>query len=154
MSQELTGRKVFAIVAGGFAIVIAANMTMLYFSTQTFPGLVVKNSYVASQSFDQRVTAQRALGWTAAASLESGEIVLNLTDAAGGRAIPAELSAQIGRPTIAAKPIDLQRDRVTGIYHAAPELAPGLWQLDILAKAADGTAYEAHFDLIMPQDKR
>ena len=48
MSQELTGQKVLAITATGFAIIIGVNITMAYSALSTFPGLVVKNSYVAS----------------------------------------------------------------------------------------------------------
>lgn len=154
MSSELTGRKVFAIVAGGFGIVIAANMTMVYFSMQTFPGLVVKNSYVASQSFDRRVKAQNALGWIATARVENGEIIVSLTDSSGAAIAPQTFEAEIGRPTLAASSIDLERERLTGLFKARHDLDPGLWQLDIIAEAADGTAYETHFDLLVPEAEK
>ena len=56
--KELTGRKVFAIMATGFSVIIGVNITMAYSAISTFPGLVVKNSYVASQNFDRELSAQ------------------------------------------------------------------------------------------------
>lgn len=61
--KPLTGRKVLMILVAAFGIIIAVNMTLLYNAIKTFPGLEVKNSYVASQTFDDRAISQRALGW-------------------------------------------------------------------------------------------
>ena len=58
--KPLTGRKVLLIAVAAFGVVIAANLAMLLAATGTFPGLVVKNSYVASQGFDAKTAAQRA----------------------------------------------------------------------------------------------
>jgi nitrogen fixation protein FixH len=146
MSRELTGRKVFFIVAGGFAIVIAANMAMLYASVHSFSGLVVENSYVASQSFNERVEAQKALGWSAEAGYESGVIRVDLVDSAG-QPVETEVRAEIGRPTLVAQPIELDYDPLAGEYLVETDLEPGRWKLDLFADASDGTVYETHFDL-------
>ena len=45
-----------------FGVIIAANLAMLFAATGTFPGLVVKNSYAASQGWDRKTDAQRELG--------------------------------------------------------------------------------------------
>ncbi|MFN7052645.1 MAG: FixH family protein, partial [Gemmobacter sp.] len=60
---QITGRQVFAFTAGAFGIIIAVNVLMAYKAVSTFPGLEVKNSYVASQNFDTERRAQEALGW-------------------------------------------------------------------------------------------
>ena len=52
MAKELTGKKVLMILIGAFGTIIAVNVFMAYKAIGTFPGLEVKNSYVASQSFD------------------------------------------------------------------------------------------------------
>ena len=62
MARELTGAKVFAITAGAFGVIIAVNVVLAVKAVQTFPGLEVANSYVASQSFDAERTAQQKLG--------------------------------------------------------------------------------------------
>ena len=83
MSEErkFTGRHAAAIFVGAFGIIITVNLSMAYNAVWTFPGLTVKNSYIASQSFDARRAAQEALGWTAQAELDDGWLVLSLRDA-------------------------------------------------------------------------
>ncbi|TIN52939.1 MAG: cytochrome oxidase, partial [Mesorhizobium sp.] len=49
-------------------------------------GLVVENTYVASQQFNKKATegrAQAALGWTGKLTIAWGEVRYSLTDAAG-----------------------------------------------------------------------
>ncbi len=57
MKGKFTGRKMLAIVVAFFAVIITVNLFMAYKAVGTFPGLVVKNSYVASQEFDRNRTA-------------------------------------------------------------------------------------------------
>ncbi|HEU0223277.1 MAG TPA: FixH family protein, partial [Paracoccaceae bacterium] len=54
----MTGRLVLAVALGAFGIVIAVNLVLVFAATRTFPGLVVPNSYVASQDFDRSRVAQ------------------------------------------------------------------------------------------------
>lgn len=49
---RFTGRHMTAILVGGFGIVIAVNFTMAALANSTFGGIVVENSYVASQKFN------------------------------------------------------------------------------------------------------
>lgn len=46
--KELTGRHVLLMFVAGFGIIIAVNLTLAFSAVRTFPGLEVKNSYVAS----------------------------------------------------------------------------------------------------------
>ena len=66
----------------------------------TFPGLVVKNSYVASQNFERRAPRRQALGWIVASrDRRSGRFPSSFPDRdgrAGGAADELEL---LGRPT-------------------------------------------------------
>ena len=54
MIAPLTGRKVAIIGATLFALVFAPNVILAVYAVRTFSGLVVPNSYVASQEFDTR----------------------------------------------------------------------------------------------------
>jgi hypothetical protein len=47
-------------------VIISVNLLLAFKAVSTFPGLEVKNSYVASQGFNDRKAAQEALGWTCA----------------------------------------------------------------------------------------
>ena len=52
MTREITGRHVAAMFGAGFGVIIAVNVLLATKAVSTFPGLEVKNSYVASQTFD------------------------------------------------------------------------------------------------------
>ena len=81
--REITGRHVLFGMVGAFGVIITVNVIMAWQAVSTFPGLEVKNSYVASQTFDAERRAQEALGWTTAAEVRGGEVVLSIRDAQG-----------------------------------------------------------------------
>lgn len=137
----LTGRKVFFGMAGAFGVIISVNLFLAYSAIATFPGLEVKNSYVASQNFDADRTAQLALGWDVSADVTGEELHLFINDADGRPVEVAELDATFGRAT------SVRDDQTpafffTGTHYAAPvTTAPGNWNLRMTAKAVDGTAF-------------
>ena len=59
---KLTGWHVLAIFVGAFGVIIGVNVALAWNAVATFPGLEVDNSYIASQTFDDRREAQEALG--------------------------------------------------------------------------------------------
>ena len=139
--MELTGRRVFAIFASGFAIIIAVNLTLAVQAVRTFPGLETRNAYVVSQRFDADRAAQRALGWEVSATLQGGSLRLTVTDAAGNPVQPETLAATLGRAT------NVSQDETPafvfdGTDHVAAVAAgPGRWDLRLTATAADGTPF-------------
>ncbi len=138
--KPITGRQVFFVMAGAFSIIVAVNLTLAFKAVSTFPGLEVKNSYVASQNFDRERTAQLALGWQVAAQIEGDRLILSIDDKDG----PVEnvaIDAIFGRATHVAD------DRTPvftfdGSDWVAPmEIGPGNWNLRLVATAADGTPF-------------
>ena len=95
--RPLTGRKVLLIAVAAFAVILAANLAMLLAATGTFPGLVVKNSYVASQGWDRKTEAQRALGWRAAADYGDGTVRVAMTGRDGAPVRGLSVVAVVGR---------------------------------------------------------
>lgn len=139
--RKFTGRHALAVFVGAFGVIIAVNLALAYSAISTFPGLEVKNSYVASQEFDERRAAQEALGWTVGVKHTGGLIVMAITDSAGAPVRAAEIDATIGRATE-------RKDDVTpafefdGTAYVAPlELRPGKWDLRLKAYADDGTEF-------------
>lgn len=66
MNGSFSGRHMTAILLAFFGVVIAVNVTMALFATRTFGGVVVENSYVASQKYNGWLEAarrQEQLGW-------------------------------------------------------------------------------------------
>ena len=95
----LTGRRVALIAGGAFLVMLVPNIVLTVAAVRTFSGLVVPNSYVASQEFDRNRAAQVALGWQADLAHEGGVLSLRLADAAGQPVRPAALAVTVGRPT-------------------------------------------------------
>ena len=52
--KEFTGRHMLAIMLAFFGTIIAVNLVMAIFASRSWTGLVVKNSYVASQEFNEK----------------------------------------------------------------------------------------------------
>ena len=130
MNRELKGSHVLIIALSAFAIIIAANLTMLFSATGTFPGLVVKNSYVASQGWNARTEAQQALAWQSAVSYRDGTLQITLADRAG-TPVATDLVITLGRPTT-------DRDDVThrvavreGSASLSIALDQGTWRVDL-----------------------
>lgn len=139
--RQFTGRHAAMVFVGAFGIIITVNIVLAYNAVKTFPGLEVKNSYVASQQFDARRAAQEALGWTVSADASGGLIVLKITDADGAPVEAAELQAIVGRATQIKD--DFQPDFAFDgqAYVAKAELSGGKWDVRMNAKAADGTEF-------------
>ncbi len=125
-----------------FLPIIAANLLLATNAVSTFPGLVVKNGYIASQEFDKRKAAQVALGWTVTLAHDAGQLRLGITDANGRAVEAATLDATIGRATTQAQDIAPQWAFDGAAYVAPVMLAPGNWQVRLRATAADGTLFE------------
>ncbi len=135
-AKTLSGRKVFAIFATGFSIIIGVNIALAVSAVRTFPGLEVDNSYVASQVFDARRAAQEALGWSIDANYAEGALRIDMADRAGNPIAPEDLTIRLGRPTMEAQDLDAR----AALGHALPlDLAPGRWRVDVTATAPDGT---------------
>lgn len=142
MAAPLTGRKVFMILAGFFGTIIGVNLFMAYMAIGTFPGMDVKNSYVASQSFDDDRAAQLALGWDISVSYQEGELQVVVVDEAGQPADVAKLDALVGRPTHVRDDQSPEFQQRQGVFKARVTLAPGLWNLRLNATSLDGTPFK------------
>lgn len=147
MTAPLTGRKVLAITLAFFGTIIAVNVFMAVKAVGTFPGLEVKNSYVASQTFDRDRAAQEALGWTLETSYRDGRLLLDFRDAEGRPAPVTSLSALVGRTTSRAEDFTPEFTRLGDRYEAPAVLGQGKWMMQLEAFAEDGTRFHQRIDL-------
>jgi nitrogen fixation protein FixH len=146
---ELTGKHVFAITTSAFAVIIAVNLLLAFKAVSTFPGLEVKNSYVASQGFNDRKAAQEALGWTLAPSYGKGRIDLAFTDRDGQPVAVQDLDVLIGRTTSTADDARPQFVQAGDVYTAPLDLGQGKWMVKVTATSADGTLFEQRSELFV-----
>lgn len=81
--KPFNGRHMTAILVAGFGVVLAVNVTMATLASTTFGGIVVENSYVASQDFNRwldEAAKEKALGWKLDARRGAeGRVVVDLT---------------------------------------------------------------------------
>ncbi len=141
--KPLTGRKVLLIAVAAFGVILAANLAMLFAAISTFPGLVVKNSYVASQGWDRKTEAQRALGWKAAASYADGTLRVAMTGRDGAPVTGLNVVAVVGRPASTREDVRLELAEGAEGYAAPLVLAPGMWRVAIAGTNAEGGNFEA-----------
>jgi nitrogen fixation protein FixH len=146
---ELTGRHVFAITAGAFAVIIGVNMVLAVKAVTTFPGLEVANSYVASQGFDARKAAQERLGWSMTTDWADGRLSLVIADAEGRPVQVDELQVLVGRTTEATDDVWPSFVPAAGGYAAEVALGRGKWMVKVTARAADGTVFEQRSELFI-----
>lgn len=150
-TRELTGRHVALIFVSAFSVIIGVNLWLAYSAISTFPGLEVRNSYVASQEFDDKREAQMALGWSVLAQARGDEVTLSITDSEGQPVEVASLEATLGRATHV-------RDDQTpefvfdGTRYVAPaQLAEGNWNVRMVAMAENGTVFQQRVILHVPK---
>jgi nitrogen fixation protein FixH len=128
--EGFTGRHMLFVMIGFFLTVFAANMSMVYFATTSWTGLVVANSYVASQEFN--TTTEKLI--SAAAQIHSklnysdGELVVTLATPEGKTVHVKQLMAHLGRPSHASEDQDVVLlPRGDGNYVAPVRLGKGQW---------------------------
>lgn len=139
--RRITGYHVLFGFVAAFGVIITVNLLLAYNAIKTFPGLEVKNTYVASQQFNTRKAEQVALGWEIEADHSDGQLSLSIVDANGPVEVQS-LTAILGRATTVAD--DMSPDfKFNGTAYVAPvDLPGGNWNIRILAVAPDGTTFQ------------
>lgn len=148
--KTITGWHVFGMFLLGFGTIIALNATLAFNAIRTFPGLEVRNSYVASQGFDEERAAQEALDWDVSVTLNDTQLTLHITK--DGAAIEPHLeSAVFGRATSIAADQTPDFAFQDGAFVAPVVAGPGNWNLRIAARAADGTLFKQRIVVAVPK---
>ncbi|MEN3793629.1 FixH family protein [Fulvimarina sp. MAC3] len=152
--REFTGWHMLAIMLAFFGTVIAVNVTMAIYAASTWSGLVVENSYVASQHFDTDAAERRrenGLGYRLAATYGNGTFSLDAFQAGEPRAIES-VTVDLGRPVGAVETLVLENTGGNG-RSANIDLAPGAWEADVTAVLSDGERLERVIRFEVPNDR-
>lgn len=149
---ELTGRHVAFGMCVFFGVIIAVNFFMASLASRTWTGLVVKNSYVASQGFNgelAKASSQKQLGWNSAISYEDNQLTVQMRDREGRLLGAGQFELTIGRPAFE------QEDRTVlltgssdGYYTAPLTLGSGEWALKVSGQI-DDTPYRRDARMIV-----
>lgn len=139
-SGKFTGWHMLATMVAFFGVVIAVNVTMMQIARGTFGGIVVENSYVASQEFNGWLDAARAqeeLGWEVTSGLDADrKVTLGVTGAPETLAVTAMARHPLGR----------QPDQALTFHRAGPgryvsttALPAGRWTLRLQLASGSST---------------
>lgn len=134
--RPFNGRHMTAILVAGFGVVVAVNVTMATLASTTFGGIVVENSYVASQDFNRwldEAAKEKALGWRLQARRGAeGRVVVALTTPRRPGSSPGrrEIVTAIARHPLGRLPdIALTFHREGAHWISAQPLPAGRWTL-------------------------
>jgi nitrogen fixation protein FixH len=137
-TRPFTGWHMLAVTVAFFAVVIAVNIVLAVSAATTFPGLVVENSYVASQHYNELLAearAQQAAGWRLELDAPAGTVEARLSDAAGAPRRGLTVTALAARPSTEGEDRVLTFAEAGAGYRADQPLADGQWQIDLEARA-------------------
>lgn len=139
MKREFTGRHAAAIIVFGFAVIIAVNLFMATLAVRGFGGVIVENSYVASQDFNDWLDAadeQAALGWSIEmARSENGHLVVKAASVPDGEKVTAVARRPLGQ----AETTSLSFFEATPGQHVSLEpLDAGRWIVRLNVMSPDG----------------
>ncbi len=143
--KRFTGKHMLIIMLCFFGVILAVNLTLATLAAKSWSGLVVKNSYVASQNFNEKLSAaarQAQTGWQSRLTQSGGGLELYLSERGGAPLAGLNVTAVIRHP------INEQLDRKTlfrpqapGRYRSDLRLPVGLWEIEIRAARGAQPAY-------------
>jgi len=136
--RPFTGRHMAAILVGFFGVVIAVNLLNARYASSTFGGVVVENSYVASQGFNKwldEAKSEKTLGWDEVTTWRpDGRVAVAVRGAPAATVLKAMARHPLGRLPNRALTFDRT---ASGAYLSRQALPDGRWDLR-LTLAADG----------------
>lgn len=132
-----TGWHMLAMMLAFFGTIITVNFTMAYFATSTWSGLVVKNTYVASQEFNGKTAAIKemlATGIAGDLSVDTKGMRYRLTLPNNVPVVADSVLAHFKRPVGEHQDFELVLTPAgDGLYLAETAVLPGSWIVEIKA---------------------
>ena len=142
--KEFTGRHMLLITLAFFGVVIGVNVLMAISASRTWTGLVVANSYVASQEFQVKSDAahrQNEAGWTMDVAYENGRLFVQIADGDGELKLQ-EVEAFVRRPVGGHDDATVPLSPGAKGYEGAINLAPGVWDVTVTTAPTELGAIE------------
>ncbi len=145
----INGYHVAAMFVAFFAVIIAANFTMAWFASNSWTGLVVKNSYVASQNYNKKIETakkQKTMGWHLGFSYSDNLLGFSFLDKNNQPILFDNVSVIVGRPV--SQQGDVKMNLVhesQGRYQARIELSEGVWGFRLNGEGNKPYRWEGRF---------
>ncbi|RWX80770.1 cation transporter [Neorhizobium lilium] len=137
-TPEFTGRHMLITTVTFFGVVITVNVTMAYLASSSWSGLVVENTYVASQEFNGKAAAMKAMaasGIVGSLSLKDNAIHYDLRNRDGTPADVDEVVANFKRPVGDHEDFKLAlRQTAKGRFEAVHPVSAGDWIVEVTSR--------------------
>jgi len=149
--RPLTGRKVLAMLAGFFGVMLAVNFYMAREAVLTHPGLDIAHPYDAGVAYNKEIAAakaQEALGWSVGLS-RSGQgaataLTVTVKDKDGQPVNGLEAALHFVYPATSRLDKTVPAAEIAdGVYAGAAELRPGHWDVDVDLKRNGEQAFRS-----------
>ena len=152
---RFTGWHMFMIMAAFFAVILAVNLLMAGFAIKSWSGLVVKNSYVASQNFNAMLAeaeAQKRRGWTSRLAISGKTLSFHVKTQEGRPVRGFAFTARFARPVHGRDDqLRAMRETAPGVYQAPVPASPGRWHISLRGQNDSGQTYRQDFAVILKQ---
>lgn len=152
---RFTGWHMLAIMFGFFGVIIIVNFSMAIFASKSWTGLVVKNSYVASQQLNEELEAaklQKKAGWLTKISFSEGMLSVDVYGREGTVIDLDNAKLFVGRPAFEHEDRELPLARIAhGRYRVDIKLAPGDWAIRLEGRI-EGQPYRRDARLFVGSD--
>lgn len=135
-----TGRHMILVMGVFFGTIIGVNVTMAWYAHSSWSGLVVENTYVASQEFNEKAAIARrieASGVKGALKVEGETIFYKLTDEQTDPVIADRVTLRFRRPVGDHQDFSLElADAGHGLFKGTHPVIPGQWIVEAEAERA------------------
>lgn len=153
MPGEFTGRHMLLVMIAFFGVIIGVNVLMATVAARSWTGLVVKNSYVASQNFNadlEKARKQAKLGWILKVAIDGRAVSVELSGPDGPLAA-LTVEMKLSRPTNEADDQSIRlSETAAGLYGAPVALDPGAWNAELIALSPAGDKMREFHRFIIP----
>lgn len=145
LERGFTGWHMVAVMGLFFGTIISVNLVMAWNASRSWSGLVVENTYIASQQFNGKVAEGRAFqasGIKGRLTAELGAIRYVLTRNGEPERRIDKVIAVLKRPVEEHEDLSVEfLPRGEGAFVLAEELKPGQWIAAMTAMAGDAVVH-------------
>lgn len=152
--RVFTGWHMLGVMVLFFGTIITVNLIMAWNASHSWSGLVVPNTYVASQQFNGKVKEARAFaasGLEGKLVLEQGAVRYTLTRQGKAETSADKVVAVFKRPVEEHEDVQVEMaHQGEGVFVAATDLKRGQWIADITATSGDTVVYRQAIRFVAP----
>ncbi|MDK1373205.1 MULTISPECIES: FixH family protein [unclassified Sinorhizobium] len=156
--REFTGWHMLGVMGLFFGTIISVNLVMAWNASRSWSGLVVENTYIASQQFNGKVAETRAFaarGIEGALVAGPNSIRYTLTRNGELDRTAERVLAVFKRPVEEHEDVRVELDReAPGAFVAARTLKPGQWIADMTAMAGEEVVYRQAIRFVVPGERK